>query len=102
MIGSSWGFFAVPDVGTAAARRAGERAAAVARASTRVPGKDLGLADQAPAVGSWSSECLEDPWSVTLAEKGDLLEGVTRTMLDNGADVAEASHEVWDTRKWLV
>ena len=44
LIGSSWGFFAVPDVGTAAARRAGERAAAVARASTRVPGKALGLA----------------------------------------------------------
>ena len=26
LIGSSWGFFAVPDVGSAAARRAGERA----------------------------------------------------------------------------
>ena len=34
LIGSSWGFFAVPDVGSAAARRAGEQAAAVARAST--------------------------------------------------------------------
>ena len=43
LIGSSWGFFAVPDVGTAAARRAGEQAAAVARASTLVPGADLAL-----------------------------------------------------------
>ena len=58
LIGSSWGFFAVPDVGTAAARRAGEQAAAVARASTRVPGADLDLVAEAPAQGSWSSECL--------------------------------------------
>jgi len=102
LIGSSWGFFAVPDVGPAAARRAGEQAAAVARASTRVPGADLDLAPESPAQGSWSSECREDPWSVGLGEKGDLLEGVTRTMRENGADVAEASHHVWDTRKWLV
>src|SRR5215208_3990654 len=43
LIGSSWGFFAVPDIGSASARRAGEQAAAVARASTRVPGADLDL-----------------------------------------------------------
>ena len=102
LIGSSWGFFAVPDVGSAAARRAGEQAAAVARASTRVPGRDLELAPEAPSIGSWSSECLEDPWSATLAEKGDQLEGVTRTMLAHGADIAEASHRIWDTSKWLV
>ncbi len=102
LIGSSWGFFAVPDVGTAAARRAGEQAAAVARASTRVPGTDLDLVPEAPAHGSWSSACREDPWSVGLGEKSDLLEGVTRTMQEHGADVAEASHHIWDTRKWLV
>jgi TldD protein len=102
LIGSSWGFFAVPDVGSAAARRAGEQAAAVARASTRVPGADLDLVPESPAHGSWSSDCREDPWSVSLAEKGDQLESATRTMRDHGADVAEASHNVWDTRKWLV
>ena len=52
--------------------------------------------------GSWQSECLEDPWSVGPAEKGDYLEGVTRMLLENGADVAEAVHRIWDTRKWLV
>ena len=102
LIGSSWGFFAVPDVGSAAARRAGEQAAAVARASTRVAGKDLRLTPETPAQGHWESDCREDPWSVGLAEKGDLLEGVTREMRDGGADVAEASHRIWDTRKWLV
>jgi TldD protein len=102
LIGSSWGFFAVPDVGSAAARRAGEQAAAVARASTRVPGREIDLAPEPPARGSWSSECGEDPWAVSLAEKGDQLESATRTMQGHGADVAEANHRVWDTRKWLV
>ena len=102
LIGSSWGFFAVPDIGSAAARRAGEQAAAVARASSRVPGKDLGLTPEAPVTGRWDSECREDPWSVSLAEKGDALETVTRTMVDHGADIAEASHRIWDTRKWFV
>ena len=80
LIGSSWGFFAVPDVGSKAARRAGEQAAAVARASTLVAGPDLRLVPEAAVMGHWESECLEDPWAVGLAEKGDLLEGVTRTM----------------------
>jgi TldD protein len=102
LIGSSWGFFAVPEIDGTAARRAGVRAAEIARASATVSGPALELVPEPPAVGSWSSECLVDPWAVTLAEKGDQLEGVTRTMLDHGADIAEASHRVWDTRKWLV
>lgn len=102
LAGGSWGFFAVPDLGTAAARRAGERAAEIARASTAVPGPALDLAPEPAASGSWANECLVDPWAAPLAEKGDLLEGVTRTMLAAGADLAEATSRVWDTRKWLV
>ncbi|HEX5824821.1 MAG TPA: TldD/PmbA family protein [Candidatus Limnocylindrales bacterium] len=102
LVGSSWGFFAVPDVGSAAARRAGERATEVARASALVAGKALELAPQPPATGHWASDCREDPWSVSLAEKGDLLVGVTTAMREHGADLAEASHNVWDTRKWFV
>ena len=102
LIGSSWGFFSVPDVARGAARRAGEQAAAVARASARVAGPDLVLAPEPPVRARGQSTSEEDPWSVSLAEKGDLLEGVTRTMRANGADVAEAIHRIWDTRKWLV
>jgi TldD protein len=102
LIGSSWGFSSVPDVGSAAARRAGEQAAAVARASTLVAGAPLNLTPQAAVTGHWASDVREDPWSVGLAEKGDLLEGVTRAMLEHGVDLAEASHRIWDTRKWFV
>jgi TldD protein len=102
LIGSSWGFYAVPEVGTDAARRAGEQAAAVAKASTRVPGRPMRLAPEQPVTGHWETDVREDPWSVSLAEKGDLLESVTRVMQAHGARVAEASHRIWDTRKWLV
>ncbi|HEU4673503.1 MAG TPA: DNA gyrase modulator, partial [Candidatus Limnocylindrales bacterium] len=102
LIGSSWGFFAVPEASTAAARRAGERAAEIARASTLVPGAPLELAPVPPQTGSWQSRCDEDPWSVTVDEKASLLEGVTRTMQEHGATVGLASSRVWDTRKWLV
>jgi len=102
LIGSSWGFFSVPDLGMEAARRAGQRSAAVARASAMVPGKRLRLAPVPAQRGHWESSVVEDPWSVTLAEKGALLEGVTRAMRESGADITEASSRIWDTHKSLV
>jgi TldD protein len=102
LIGSSWGFAAVPDASPTAARGAGERAARIARASGLVAGPALELVPVPPAVGRWASECLEDPWSVPLDEKAALLEGVTRTMREHGADTAEAGTRVWETRKWFV
>src|SRR4029450_8882160 len=45
LVGSSWGFFAVPDLGSDAARRAGERATAIARASATVPAAGGGVGD---------------------------------------------------------
>jgi len=102
LIGSSWGFYAAPDLTPAAARSAGTRAAEVARASAQAPGPALELVAVEAVTASWTSECLEDPWAVSLAEKGDQLEGVTRTLLDHGADLAEAGHRIWDTRKWFV
>ncbi len=102
LVGSSWGFFAVPDLTPAAARRAGERAAEVAKASALAPGTPLELAPVAAQHGSWSSECREDPWQVPLGDKAALVEAATRTMQSSGADVAEAGTRVWDTRKWLV
>ena len=102
LIGSSWGFFAVPDPGPAAARNAGERATEIARSSTLVAGPDIDLGAASAVQGSWASECREDPLAVPLAEKVALVEGVTKAMRDGGADIAEASSRVWETRKWLV
>src|SRR5262245_31946360 len=43
LVGSSWGFFAVPTLSSAAARDAGTRAAAIASASASVPGPTADL-----------------------------------------------------------
>ena len=103
LIGSSWGFFATCELGGPAARRAGEEAAAIARASAIVPGPPLELADVPVTDDHWESGWAEHPASVSLAEKGDLLVGATATMAGvTGVSLAEASMTSWETEKWFV
>ena len=102
LVGSGWGFFAVPDLTDAAVRTAGQRAAEIAAASARVAGAPIDLVATEPATGSWASECDIDPLGVPLSDKGDLLVGATKTIRDHGADIAEGLYQIWDTTKWLV
>lgn len=102
LVGSSWGFYAVPDPSPAAARAAGGRAAKIAAASAQVPGPPIELVPAGAGTASWTSPCLVDPLSVPLPDKGDLLVEATRTMLENGADLAEGLYQIWDTSKWFV
>jgi TldD protein len=102
LVGSGWGFFAVPDLSDASVRQAGARAAAIATASASVPGPAAELLPGEPSTGSWSSPCLVDPLDIALTEKGDLLVAVTSAMRSAGADHAEGNYQVWDTRKWFV
>ena len=102
LIGSSWGFFATPVLEGGEARRAGAEATAVARASAAVAGPRLELAATRPVEDHWDSAWIEHPLEVSLAEKGDLLVGVTGAMQDAGVPLAEASYAVWDTEKWFV
>ncbi|MGC5021470.1 TldD/PmbA family protein [Micromonospora sp. DT47] len=102
LVGSSWGFHAVPDLSDAAARDAGRRAAAIAAASARVPGPPIDLVPAGAAVASWASECRVDPLGVPLSDKGDLLVEATGTMRSHGADLAEGLYQIWDTAKWFV
>ncbi|HEY2948822.1 MAG TPA: TldD/PmbA family protein [Micromonosporaceae bacterium] len=102
LFGSSWGFFAVPELSDTAARRAGARAAEIARASARVPGPAADLVPTVVETGSWSSPCEVDPVTVALSDKGDLLVHTTNTMTEHGADLAEGAYQIWDTSKWLV
>jgi TldD protein len=103
LVGSSWGFAALGDPsGDADARRTGERATAIAQASAAVAGPPMELVAVPAVVGGWASECAEDPFAVPLAEKGDLLTGVTATMRAAGVAVAEALSQAWDTRTAFV
>ncbi|MER7275179.1 TldD/PmbA family protein [Dactylosporangium sp. NPDC000244] len=102
LVGSSWGFFAVPDLGSAAAKHAGERATAIARASATVPGPAVDLVGVEARVDSWASACEVDPLGVALSVKGDLLTAATAESHKAGADIAEGLYQIWDTRKWFV
>ena len=102
LVGSSWGFFALPKLSIAAARQAGARSTEIAKASATVPGPPLDLLPVEVRQASWANACEIDPLSVSLSEKGDLLVGLTATMREHGADVAQASYDIWDTRKWFV
>ena len=101
--GSSWGFAAVADLTTAAARRAGEQATAVARASATVPGAPMPLGDVPVVKAEYRTPVAEDPFAVPLGEKCDLLVGVTRTMLDEpDVRLARAALAFWETEKWFA
>jgi TldD protein len=102
LIGSGWGFAATAQLTPEAVRRVGRQAADVARASASVSGPDLALAPVEAQQARWENAVVEDPLSVPLADKASLLAGVTRAMREHGADVAQASYDVWDTRKWLA
>jgi TldD protein len=102
LVGSSWGFFAAPDLSDSSVRAAGESAARIAAASATVAGPAADLVGSSPITASWASACEVDPLSVPLSTKGDLLVAVTAAMRDAGADHAEGIYQVWDTRKWFV
>src|SRR3954451_2005906 len=102
LVGSSWGFYAVPDLSDAVARSAGRRAAQIAMASGLVPGPAVDLVPAGAAEASWASECVIDPLGVPLSDKGDLLVRATAAAKQAGADLAEGIYQIWDTRKWFV
>ncbi len=102
LVGSSWGFFAVPTLSEAGARQAGTRAAEIAKASARVPGPALDLIPTQVNTASWQSDCVIDPIGVALSEKGDLLTHASKLILEHGATLAEAQYQIWDTTKWFA
>lgn len=103
LIGSSWGFFATADLSDAAARRAGERAAAIAAASATVPGPALELADVPVSAASWENPFAEHWADVPLDEKVSLLVEVTSIMQGvSGIALARAELGFFDTDKWFV
>ncbi|HEX9968914.1 MAG TPA: DNA gyrase modulator, partial [Acidimicrobiales bacterium] len=105
LIGSSWGFYATPELTEAAARRAGETAAAVARASATVPGPPLSLssAEGGAVEDHYETPVVEDPFAVSLSEQADHLVDVTRRIRSvDGIDVARAFLGFYETRKWFV
>jgi TldD protein len=103
LLGSSWGFQATVDLGTGAARVAGEAATGVARASAMVAGAPTELAPAPVVEDTWSSTWVEHPLDdVGLAEKADLLVEATLAMRSEGVPLAQAAYQAWDTERWFA
>lgn len=103
LIGSSWGFAATADLTNESVRAAGERAAAIARASAIVPGPRMEFADVPVAEDFWETPSEEDPFAVSTSEKVDMLVNVTKTMQSvDGVAIATGTLTFYDTNKWFV
>ena len=70
LVGSSWGFFATEDLTAAGARMAGRQAAAIALASSTVPGRPLELAAVPAVVDTYETPHMEDPFRGFIDRKG--------------------------------
>jgi TldD protein len=103
LFGSAWGFYAVAEPTGATARRAGERAAEIAKASATVAGPSQELAEVPVRQDEYTTPFEEDPFGVSLSEKVDLLVAVTTEMLGTeGVALARGNLDFWDARKWFV
>jgi TldD protein len=103
LVGSSWGFASTSDLADDAVRRAGATATATAKASTRLPGPPLELADVPVSQTHWENPVVEEPFEVSIAEQADLVVGLTTAMHGvGGVAIATATVRFWETRSWFV
>ena len=70
--GAAWGFASTHDLSRTGLERSLARAVAVARAAP--PGPASGLTPIVPARGHWAGPCRQDPFTVSLEDKLELLE----------------------------
>ncbi len=81
LAGGCWGFAASSDLRTARLDEIIERAILVARAAGHVAGSKDTFVPPPPAVASYATPVLVDPWSVPLADKLNLLSVCTSAMM---------------------
>ena len=104
LVGSSWGFFAVPDLsdcGGPASRRTGSRDRR--RQRHRCPGPPVDLVAVAGDQRQLGLGLRGRPARrAAVARRATCWSRSPRPCSAAGADQAEGSYNVWDTRKWFV
>jgi TldD protein len=73
MVNGAWGFAASADVDEEEVRKVSERAVEVARASSRIKGKDVLLSPVEKVIAIYQTPMVTDPFSIPLKEKIDYL-----------------------------
>ena len=103
LVGGRWGFAATSRLDEAEVVRTAELAVAIARAAQRLPGGPVSLSPLEPAVASWRSDVLEDPFLVPLEEKVALLMEATRRMQTvPGVSFAEGGLDFFRRSTWFA
>ena len=80
LVDGAWGFAATFDLDGASPERSAWLAVDVGRASAQVKRRDVVLAPAEPQTGTYQTPFKEDPFSVPLGDKVDLLTGVSAAM----------------------
>lgn len=105
LLGSGWGFAALSEPTEAKARATGARAARIAAASTAVgrATAELVLAPVEVRRAEWRTPVVEDPFTVPLSEKCDLLVAATDALrAEPRVGLARAWMSADEYAKWLV
>ena len=103
LVGGRWGFAATSRLDEAEVVRTAALAVAIAKAAQRLPGDPVSLSPLEPAVASWRSDVLEDPFLVPLEEKVALLMEATRRMQTvPGVSFAEGGLDFFRRSTWFA
>jgi TldD protein len=97
--GGRWGFAATGDLGASAVESAARLAVEVAEAGRLAPGPEVRLAEIEPVSATWATPLIEDPFSVPLGDKLDLLVRATEAMAAvDGVSLTEGRLHAWRRR----
>jgi TldD protein len=96
LVDGHWGFAATARSEPEEIERTAHLAVEIARASSRLPGEPVRLAEVEPVVDTWATPIREDPFVVPLSDKLEMLmEASRRLRLAPGVSFGEASLDLF-------
>ena len=103
LVDGRWGFAATARLSGSEIDRTAALAVQIAKASARLPGERVTLAEAEPATGTWHSPLIEDPFHVSLEEKVSLLMEATRRMQQvRGVSFGEGGIDLHRMQTWFA
>ncbi len=101
LVGSSWGFYSTFDLSTDSLVNSGKQAFNIAKASSKVSGKDIPFADVPVVQDTYTTPHDENPFRMSSSEQIDLLINSTEEMKKLGSSRSFGRLDFWDTEKWF-
>ncbi len=102
LVEGAWGFASINDRGPDAAASIARDAVAIGRASGRVSGQRVELSPLGPQRGSWCGPCANDPFSVPLQDKLQMLTSTDEALRSQEkVDITEVHYGAHAFHKWF-